>query len=179
MPCCEKLVVKPTAVAPAMAFSGAGETVRPAADSWDRPLASSSSRIDASPFVAVTTRLLANASTFFEDSRTRSTSGTPPALSVASAHPSGGTTVKLPDRARSSSPGSPAAALAVDTDAELVTAGDGSGVAAEHPARTNAHVRSATGTTRAGLADMPTIQPQPCRRSGAPRPALVSARLAA
>src|SRR4051794_4041627 len=134
MPCCSKLVVNPTAMVPAMAFSGAGETVRPAAESWDRPLASSSSSTGGSPFVAVTTRLLAKASIFFEDRRARATGGTPLPLAVAAAQPPGATTVKLPafpGTPSPDSPDSPAAVLVAETGVELLAALGGSGVAFE------------------------------------------------
>src|SRR6478609_9477079 len=157
MPCCSKVVVKPAAAEPDTLLPGAEDTVRPAAPSCWRPLASSSSRTDWSPAAEVTTR---------------SMSATPVALSVASVHPSGGTTVKAPERPRTSSPAAVAAepvAVDVAPDAEAgLLAGGEAVVSFEQPVSTRAQVRTPTETTRVGRAFMRTIQPQVAgdRRSG-------------
>src|SRR6478609_62538 len=172
MPCCSKVVVKPAAAEPDTLLPGAEDTVRPAAPSCWRPLASSSSRTDWSPAAEVTTRLLAKAPTFLDERSTRSMSATPVALSVASVHPSGGTTVKAPERPRTSSPAAVAAEpvgvdVAPDAEAGLLAGGEAV-VSFEQPVSTRAQVRTPTETTRVGRAFMRTIQPQVAgdRRSG-------------
>src|SRR6478735_3814537 len=175
MPCCSNVVVKPTAVEPDTVLSGAEETVRPAAPSCRRPLTSSSSRTDWSPSDAVTTRLLAKAPTFFDESSTRSMLATPLAWSVASVQPSGGTTVNPPERPLTSSPSAvvpvPVApdVLPAEGIAEVLDTDGGEAVVSfEQPVSTNVQVRTPTETTRVGRAFMPTIQPHgpDGRRSG-------------